>query len=125
MIRLIKRLVLCLTFALILFFVLALWSGGDEFRRFGEKSGGAIRKGAEQLGEKADAIREARDKTVSRIKKLSGSGEEGTEDVPETPKKKMKESESGKEKEDDSKSVGESLRLLWHSIRRAVGELTK
>jgi hypothetical protein len=56
----------------IVFLVLAFWSGGEKFRWFGEKTGGAIRSGSEKLGEKADAIKETKDTTTKKVNKWTG-----------------------------------------------------
>ncbi len=75
MFKLLKRLICIVVIALIIFFGLALWEGGEKFRWFGrksEKAGRIIKKESESVGEKADKIKEGVGKVEKGIKKLKG-----------------------------------------------------
>ncbi|HSB51164.1 MAG TPA: hypothetical protein VLD40_00765 [Dissulfurispiraceae bacterium] len=59
----------CLTVILLIAFVfVALWGGGDFFRKVGETTGGYIQKGAETLAEKADEIKGKADRTKGKVR---------------------------------------------------------
>lgn len=77
----IAKKILCIgIIALILFISITIWGGGDKFRWLGEKVGGIIQKEANNLGKKADKLKEEVDKTKDRIKekarKLTGRDKE-------------------------------------------------
>jgi hypothetical protein len=67
MFKLLTRLGCLSVIVLIAFFFLALWGGGDYFRKVGELTGGMIQKGAEVLAEKADQIKGKADKTKQKM----------------------------------------------------------
>jgi|GEM_PF-475741 len=138
MCKLIKRVVCFLVTALIVFFAVALWSGGEKFRWFGEKTGGAIKGMSEKLGEKADEIKQEKDKTVERIRKLAGRGEppvdyeqymrpdkkrEGVS--PDSSKGGIKEPVTRRGKEDGNKTARNSRHTLWDSILEKIRALIK
>ena len=123
--------------ALIAFFAVALWSGGDKFRWFGEKTGGAIKESGEKLGNSADVIKKEKDKAAETIKKLTGgktAGDSEQDNQPgkkhkgalrETEKEDIKEPDAGGDKEDGNKTSGNSQHTLWDRILEKVRVLTK
>ena len=124
--------------ASIVFFWVALRSGGEKFRWLGEKTGGAIKENGEKLGEKADLIKKEKDKTLQMIKKLTGGDgtaeDSGQDKQPgkkladasrETSKKQIKEPETGSGKEDGNKAAGNSQHSLWDTILEKIKALTK
>jgi hypothetical protein len=67
----------CLTIiAAVAFVAIALMSGGEKFRWFGEKVGGIVKKGTGELGEQADRIRDTGEKVKKTVDKVTGPGEE-------------------------------------------------
>lgn len=123
---LVKR-VLC--FAIvggIAFVALALWSGGERFRWFGEKTGGAIQKSTEELGERADAIKGKRDATEKKLKEWTGKAEEAIEgkktgerrhaDDPSPKKRSAKTGEQSGDAAAEEKSFMATLRSWWQKI---------
>jgi Sec-independent protein translocase protein TatA len=121
MFRLVRRIICLLVTALIVFFVIALWCGGEKFRWFGEKTGGAIRESSEKLGNKADEIRETRDEVADKIKKLTGDKAEPVKKHQvvkhETAVKKTKEPDNAGE-EDGNKMPGSFWSTLWEKIKK-------
>lgn len=106
----------CLAVVLaIAFVVVSVISGGDKFRWFGEKTGGAIQKQSEKVGEAADSLKDKADKVkagvtkiketaeelkekagavTDKVKDLTGSDEEATDNVFDKGKKSRKEPKS-------------------------------
>ncbi len=138
MLKLIKRFVCLLLTALIVFFAIALWSGGEKFRWFGEKTGGAIKDTGEKLGERADVIKRQKDKAAETIKKLTGGDEKaGDSDQGKQPGKKRKgasyeaskkdtdEPETGGGEEDGKDMTGNSQHTLWDRILEKIRALKK
>jgi len=138
MCKLISRVVGFLAAALIVFFGVALWSGGEKFRWFGERTGSTIREISEKLAEKADEIKQEKDQTVERIRKLAGRGEpavdyeqymqpdrkrEGVS--PDTSKEGLKEPVARRAKEDGNKTARNSRHTLWDSILEKIRALIK
>jgi hypothetical protein len=138
MCKLIKRVVCFLVTALIVFFAVALWSGGDKFRWFGEKTGSAIKDSGEKLGERADVIKREKDKAAETIKKLTGSDEKAGDSAsdkqlgkkrkgasPDTSKEDIKDTETGGGKEDGNEMARNSRHTLWDSILEKIRSLKK
>ncbi|MBF0558200.1 MAG: hypothetical protein HQL08_05420 [Nitrospirae bacterium] len=73
MCKLIKRIICLLMLALIVFVVIAFWSGGEKFRWFGKKTGGIVEDTGEKLGNKADEIKGKKDQAEGVLKKLTGA----------------------------------------------------
>src|SRR5208283_368677 len=110
MCKLIKRVVCFLVTALIVFFAIALWSGGEKFRWFGEKTGGAIKESSEKLGEKADEIKEKKDEAANTVKKITGSDKEEAKHTSSgTSTRKAKKPENGSPEEDGNETTADSL----------------
>ncbi len=138
MCKLIKRVVCFLVTALIVFFAVALWSGGEKFRWFGEKTGGAIKESGEKLGKRADFIKKEKDKAAETIKKLTG-GDKAAGDSehdkqpgkklkgasPETSKEDTKEPETSSGEEDGNKTARNSQHTLWDRILEKIRALKK
>lgn len=73
MCKIIKRIICIVIITLALFIGITIWGkGGDKFRWFGEKTGGIIKKGADELGKKADEAKEKADITKEKIRKWTG-----------------------------------------------------
>jgi Sec-independent protein translocase protein TatA len=138
MCKFIKKILFLTVTALIVFFVVALWSGGDKFRWFGEKTGGAIKESGEKLGKSADEIKKEKDKAAETIKKLTGGDEAAVDSeqdkqpgkkhkgvLRETAKEDIKEPDAGSGKEDGDKTAGNSQHTLWDSIMEKIRALTK
>ncbi|MEW6117345.1 MAG: hypothetical protein AB1553_10650 [Nitrospirota bacterium] len=128
MCTLIKRILCISVIGVIAFLVIALWSGGEKFRWFGEKTGGAIRKSSEELGEKADAIKETKDTATEKIKKWTGTKDDEPEETGEVAAKKSgkrdtakhpaKSSSQKKEVKSDSPKGDESEEKSWWQSAR-------
>ncbi|MBZ0156614.1 MAG: hypothetical protein K8I29_10470 [Alphaproteobacteria bacterium] len=83
MFTLLRRILCLVIIGAFAFVAVALWSGGEKFRKIGRETGGAVQKGSERLAEKADRIKEKKDATTSTIKKWTGKGSPGqTEETP-------------------------------------------
>ncbi|MGD0282021.1 MAG: hypothetical protein ABSB95_06630 [Dissulfurispiraceae bacterium] len=117
----------CLTVtALIVFYAIALWSGGEKFRWFGEKTGGVIKENSEKLGKKADEIKERKDEAARTVKKITGSDKEEAEHTSSgTSNRKAKKPENSSAEDDGNKTPADSLHLLWNSIQKKIRALTK
>ena len=138
MCKFVKRIISLIVIALVVFFAVALWSGGDKFRWFGEKTGGAIKDSGEKLGKSADAIKKEKDKAAETIKKLTGCdeaaryserdehpGKKHKEALLDTAKEDLKETDAGNGKEDRNETDGNSQHALWDSILEKIRSLTK
>src|SRR5208283_2700317 len=121
MFKFIKRIICLLVIAGIVFFAIALRSGGEKFRWFGEKTGVAIKETGEKLGERADEIKGKKDEAVRSIEKFTGRDKEETQHRPsETLKGKERKPENGSSEEDGNKTAGNSLHTLWESILEKI-----
>ncbi len=138
MFKLIKRLICLIVIASIVFFWLAFRSGGEKFRWFGEKTGGAIKEKSEKLAERADVIKKEKDKALQFIKKITGdndatedsgqdkqTGKKLDSDSRETSKKQMKELEPDSDKENGNKGDALSRHTLWNTILEKIKAVTK
>jgi len=126
MFKLIKRTICLLVIAVIVFFVIALRSGGEKFRWFGEKSGGVIKETSEKLGQKADELKGKKDEAVSTIEKITGRDKKDTQDASsETSKEQERKPETGSAEENGNKTAGNSQHTLWDSIVEKIRALTK
>src|SRR5208337_1736295 len=124
MCKLIKRVVCFLVTALIVFFAVALWSGGEKCRLFGEKTGSAIKETGEKLGERADEIKGKKDEAVRSIEKFTGRDKEETKDRSAgASKEKERKPENGSAEEDGNKTAGNSQRTLWDRILEKIRAL--
>ncbi len=144
----IKKIICFLVIGVIVFILISLRSGGEKFRWFGEKTGGAIKESSEKLGERADEIKGKKDEAAKylekfsgvdkeeaqrksselskRIEKSAGDDEEETQHTsPETSKEDMKEPDAGSGKEAGSKTSGNSQHTLWDSILEKIRALIK
>src|SRR5208283_3017072 len=97
MFKLIRRIVCLLVIAAIVCFVIALQSGGEKFRWFGEKTGGAIKESSKKLGERADEIKVKKDAAGKYLEKFTDIDKEEAKD---------KSSETSKEKESKPENTG-------------------
>src|SRR5271169_6016009 len=97
MFKLIRRIICLLVIAVIVFIVIALRSGGDKFRWFGEKTGGVIKESSEKLGQKADEIKGKKDEAFRSMDKFTGKDKEKAQDAP---------SETSNEKESKPENNG-------------------
>jgi len=111
MCKFIRRIICLAVIAFIGFYAIVLWSGGEKFRWFGEKTGGVIKESGEELGRRADEIKKTEDNASNKVKKLTGAEDSKTEKSKTTPKPKP-ESES-------------SLRSIWKQIREKIGTWIK
>ncbi len=73
MFKLLKRLIFFTIIALLIFFAISLWRGGEPFRWFGkqsEKAGEVIKQKSEDMGQKADRIKKTSEGIKHTTKKL-------------------------------------------------------
>jgi|SRR5208283_3682647 len=126
MFKFIKRIICLLVIAGIVFFAIALRSGGEKFRWFGEKTGVAIKESSEKLGERADEIKGKKDEAVRSIEKFTGGVKEETKDRSAgASKEKERKPENGSAEEDGNKTAGNSQRTLWDRILEKIRALKK
>lgn len=126
MFKLIKRTICFLVIAVIVFFAIALWSGGEKFRLLGEKTAGAIKETSEKLAERADEIKGKKDEAVRGIEKFTGRDKEETQHrSSESSRVKEKKTENGNAEEDGSKTPGNSQHTLWDIIMEKIRALKK
>ena len=74
MFKLIKRLILFMIIAVIVFLALSLWRGGEPFRWLGiksEKAGEVLREKSEKIGKEADKIKRTTDGIKETTKKVT------------------------------------------------------
>ncbi len=124
MIRLIRGIIRLAVIALIIFFAVSIWKGGDEFRWFGQK-----------LGEKADVIKGKKDEAAEKIKKFTdgGGGEKegpGNLEKGKKPvgKHKIVDREASKTKEPDESGQEDGNKPsggLWSTLLRKIKALVK
>jgi len=138
MFKLIKRIICFSVIAVIVFFAIALRSGGDKFRLVGEKTGGVIKDSGEKLGKSADEIKKEKDKAAETIKTLTG-GDKAAEDSEQykkpdkkrkgasrkTAKADIKGPDAGSAEEDGNKTAADPLRSFWKNLREKISALTK
>ncbi|MFO0754511.1 MAG: hypothetical protein U0411_14450 [Thermodesulfovibrionales bacterium] len=136
MFTLVRRILCLVLIGALAFLIIALWTGGKEFRKLGRETGGAIRKGSERLAEKADRIKEKRDETTSAVKKWTGKKPPGDrEGAPEEEgrtgrKKEAQGSGAEDEKASDADDAGSAekgffrtlLETAWGKIKEFVRE---
>lgn len=65
----IRRIGCLVIIALVIFAILALLGGGEEFRSLGRKTGAMIQKGAEKLAEEADDLKKKTDGLREKAKR--------------------------------------------------------
>lgn len=126
MFKLIKRTICLSVIAVIVFFVIALRSGGEKFRWLGEKTGGVIKETSDKLGQKADEIKGTMDETVRSFEKITGRyKEESQRKSTDTSKENERKPETGGTEEGGNKTAGKSQHQLWDSILEKIRALTK
>lgn len=84
MFKLLRRLIFFTVIALIIFFAISLWRGGEPFRWFGkksEKAGEVIKQKSEEIGQKADRIKKTSEGIKQTTKKVKSSIEKTQEKV--------------------------------------------
>jgi len=148
MFKLIKRIICFSVIAVIVFFAIALRSGGEKFRWFGEKTGGAITESSEKLGQKADEIKGKKDEAVRSIERFTGTDkdeaqrgsselskriekaagrdkEEAQVTSPETSKGKERKPEQGSAEDVGNETTGNSQHTPWDTILKKIMALIK
>ncbi len=126
MFKLVKRAICLSVIAVIVFVVIALQSGGERFRWFGEKTGGLIKETSEKLGQEADELKGKKDEAVSTIEKITGRDKEEAQDTSyETSKEKERKPETGGAQGEGNKTAGNSQHTLWDSILEKIRALKK
>jgi hypothetical protein len=126
MCKCIKRIICLLVVGVSVFFALALWSGGEKFRWFGEKTGGAIKESSEKLGEKADEIKGKKDEAAKTMEKFTSiDKEEAKHTSSDSSANKVKKPEDGSAEEGGNQTAVDSLRSFWKSVRKKISALGK
>ncbi len=74
MFKFIFRLIFICIVLLIAFIAFSMYSGGEKFRRFGEK----VELGSQKMGEKADQIKQESEKVITGIEKTTEKVKEFT-----------------------------------------------
>ncbi len=74
MFKLLKRLIVLIIIAAIVFLALSLWQGGKPFRWFGiksEKAGEIVKEKSEEVGKEADKIKKKTEEIEGTTKKVT------------------------------------------------------
>ncbi len=69
MFRLLSRIICLAVIAIIAFFVLSFTSGGEKFRWFGT----TVKEKSEEVGEKADSLKQESEKVMKGVEKAKGT----------------------------------------------------
>lgn len=122
MCRLVKRLLCLALIGAVAFVAVALWKGGEPFRRLGSTTGGALQKSADELGERADTIKGRRDETERKVKTLTDKGKKlvGDDEPPAqhgTPKQDAKKKTVPEAERQPKESI---LRSWWRRIVETI-----
>jgi len=123
MCKFIKGIICLLIITAVVFFAIALWSGGEKFRWFGKKTGSIVEDAAEKLGNKADEIKWKKDEAAGILKQLIGLVPKKSQTETEMPSKKTSKHKKNGTESDEKETTVTSAREILKNIMEKLKSL--